>query len=683
MAGMACCLWVWPAAPVAILYGIILLSAFAFCVLNIGYVKLKVYQQQWLGGFLILIILFITGYLLAAKSDDRKHPGFFANQQSTQLLLQINSEPKQSGAYIRFEGLVKQRIYNQHNYASTGKLMLIMPAGQHNSTLEYGDWLLIPANYTSIAPPYNPAEFNYKKYLANQNIYYQAFISPGKYQVVRKAAGNPAIAYALRLRRRLVNRLQKGISNTEAAAVASTLMLGYNAELNPDLVQAYAITGTLHVLSVSGAHVAFIYALISMGLSFLSHSKYSRWFKAIFTIALIWGYALLTGFSPAVCRAVIMLSFFITGKTFYRHTGAVNLLAASAFLLLLYQPLLLADVGFQLSYCAVFGLFVVQPVLQRLIVIENKWLKKVWYLCSVSLAAQLATLPLSVFYFHQFPVYFLISNLLIIIPAELIIMLGGLYLLLYPFSFISAWLGIILKYVILITNKCLIYIEHLPYASRSGIWITPAEALVLGVLVAALVIFAYRKKSPALFAVVISTFILTLSAGFKDYKAYSSHEITFFNIRKHTGVLFRSGNTGIVLTDVIQEDKTFKYSIQPCLDSSRMQKYRLCDLTQNFNSPILRKAGNYIRFLDQSILIVDSAYRYKHLRQPVTIDYIYISGTAKTELNLLAQSYVYHTVIAGAGNSNQAIRELEINTAAQHKKFISLKRNKSFIIASH
>src|SRR3978361_851332 len=168
--------------------------------------------------------------------------------------------------------------------------------------------------------------------------------------------------------------------NPEAIAVASTLILGYKADLSNDVLQAYSKTGTIHVLSVSGAHVAIIYILLTLVFGFLDGYKHGKLLKAIIIISIIWYYSLLSGFSPAVCRAAVMISLVIIGKTYNRYVNTLNILAISAFFLLMYDPLFITDVGFQLSYLAVFGLIVFQPVVYNWFKIKNKWGDKLWAL---------------------------------------------------------------------------------------------------------------------------------------------------------------------------------------------------------------------------------------------------------------------------------------------------------------
>src|SRR6202000_962997 len=180
--------------------------------------------------------------------------------------------------------------------------------------------------------------------------------------VINKNAGNAVIAYSLRLRQRLIEKFKRNMRDTNAIAVASTLILGYKADLSNDILQAYSKTGTIHVLSVSGAHVAILFILLSFILSFMDRFRYGKTIKAILIILIIWYYSLLTGFSPAVCRAAVMISMVIIGKTYSKYINTLNILAISAFFLLLYDPYFITDVGFQLSYLAVSGLIVFQPI---------------------------------------------------------------------------------------------------------------------------------------------------------------------------------------------------------------------------------------------------------------------------------------------------------------------------------
>jgi competence protein ComEC len=562
--------------------------AFIFILLNLTYRRLHLYKFKWLGGTLIHLLLFFLGWFIIVNHNEMNNKDHFSGKPADYLIVKISNEPKVSGNLRRFTATVEASISNGKRTLNTGALLLAIKDSAAKS-LYYGDELLIASTYKPVDPPLNPAEFNYKKYLANQNIHYEAFLFSKQYYVLNHNTGNAVIAYSLRLRQQLVNKLKSNMHNPEAIAVASTLILGYKANLGNDVLQAYSKTGTIHVLSVSGAHVAILLILLSFSLSFLDRFKSGKLLKAILIISIIWGYSLLTGFSPAVCRAAVMITMVIIGKTYNRHINTLNILAISAFFLLLYDPFLITDVGFQLSYLAVFGLIILQPVIYNLIDVKNKWADKLWILCSVSIAAQVITFPLSAFYFHQFPVYFLISNLFILIPAA-IIMYAGFATLLFSFvPVISGLFGYILEQSILIMNKVLTLIEHAPYSGINKIWLTTTEYLLLYGFIICIFYFLYQQSARLLKLSLCIMLLLAASISFKRWENLRSDNITFLNLRKHTGIVFKKGSNAVVLSDLRDTDKIYRYSIQPYLDSCQAINVKLFVIDNTNSSPLINK----------------------------------------------------------------------------------------------
>ncbi|GAA4090361.1 ComEC/Rec2 family competence protein [Mucilaginibacter panaciglaebae] len=549
--------------------------------------------------------------------------------------------------------------------------------------LQYGDELLIPAKYNAVDPPFNPAEFNYKQYLANQNIYQQTYLYPGQYRVIAHGKGNPLIAYALKLRRHLVEKLKVNIHDTSAVNVASTLILGYKVDLSSDLLQAYSKTGTIHILSVSGGHVAVIYLLLNILLGFIGRYKHGKLIKAILTISLIWYYALLTGLSPAVCRAAVMISLIIIGKTYSRYINTLNILAVSAFFLLLYNPFYISDVGFQLSYLSVAGMIILQPMVYGLLGFKNRWADKLWAACSVSIAAQVITFPLAAFYFHQFPVYFLISNLFIILPAELILFTGIFYLALPQIVFVSASLGWILEKSILIMNKVLLVIEQAPFASINKIWFNTAEYILAYAIIICMAYYFFNRKMLLLRLALVLLFVLAISSSFKKFKSISSNSIVFLNLRKHSGIVFKQGDKAIILSDLACTDKNYRYSIQPYLDSSKVTDTSVYTLAQNIVSPYLLKHGNIIRFNHVKVLIFNKPLQNVRLPDKLKVDYIYLTDNPHATITGLTNNYQFKTLIIGGNNNDQLITDWEKQAADSRAKYYCLKRNISYISLSN
>lgn len=681
MAGVALALNV-PMLPWLRVSNIIFLgTTVIFIGLNLFYRNLGVYRYVWAGGLLLHVILFIAGIITTVKFDDRLQSTYFEKLPPGKLLLRINSEPQFKNGFVRFTATVK--AVGKH--AASGNLLVSQPVDSaHAAQYSYGDEAVIPGEYRAIDPPFNPAEFNYKQYLSRQSIYTQAFLQPGEMVVIAHRTGNPVVAYSLRLRQQMIGLFKEHMHSKEAIAVASTLILGYKAELDEQVLQAYAQTGTIHVLSVSGTHVAIVFWLISWMLGFLGRGRFWRLLAAVVSFLLIWYYALLSGLSPAVCRAAVMISFLIIGQNFNRQLNTLNLLAASAFLLLLIDPFLLADVGFQLSYLSVAGLIVFQPIIYNWLDVQNRWLDKLWIACSASLAAQAATFALSIYYFHQFPAYFLVSNLFIAIPSVLIMYGGILYLLTAAIALplLIKPVAFLFEQSVLLMDHGLAFIAHLPFAYASKLWITNVEQWLLFLMTILVCCLFYYKRTIFLQLALFCLLLFGVSINWRSIETQQSSAITFLNLKKHTGIVFRQGSKAVVLTDLADTDKTFKYSVQPYLDSSGIRQVHIIGMDKNIATSFLYKKSSLVRFLDKNILIVTPLLIGIDSGRTVNVDYLFVTGSPHPDWRYLRRQFSYQQVIAASNNSARLLDTLQQGAAGAGVKINMLKRNKSIIIAS-
>ncbi|MBD1391737.1 ComEC/Rec2 family competence protein [Mucilaginibacter glaciei] len=657
---------------------LLLLYGISFAVLGLGYAQFKIYQNRWLGGFLIHPILFLLGWAAATGHNELNSTDHFAKSSAQYLAVTVTNEPRVKGDLVSFTAAAKHSI-NVGKTTSVSGNILITIKDDLAKKLFYGEELLIPAKFAAVDPPFNPGEFNYKQYLANHNIHCQAFLYPGQYVIIKAGQGNPVIAYALTLRQKLVRKFQADMCDTNAIAVASTLILGYKADLSNDILQAYSKTGTIHILSVSGGHVAIIYLLLSWLMRFLNSSQRGRILKALIIITLIWAYSLLTGFSPAVCRAAIMLSLIITGKTYAQYINTLNILAVSAFAMLLYDPFLTTDVGFQLSYLAVAGLVIFQPIVYNWFHFSNWFGDKIWMACSVSIAAQVITFPLSAYYFHQFPVYFLMSNLLIAIPVAAILYIGIALLLLPQMPFVSQGLGYVLESCIVFMNKVLAYIEQAPYASIGKIWLTTSEYVLLYAITLSAFYFIYSKKAGYIKAALAGVLLFSLSIGIKHLKIDNSQSITFLNLRKHSGIVFKNGRQGVVLTDVADTDKNFQYAIQPGLDSNRITNYKIYNFGNDIRAKYLLKHQGIVQFLDKKLLLLNQSSPLQSIPQHFNIDYLFTANNMFTDSTLMTRSKM---MIIDGSNTEKHVKQLIMKAELQNIKYYNLRRNKSLTVLS-
>ncbi|ATP55898.1 hypothetical protein CPT03_05175 [Pedobacter ginsengisoli] len=554
------------------LIGLLCLISFLFLIIiNAFYRKLSAYKFKGWVGCLIYIFLFLFGALACTLNKHYLSGNYFNTNKYSFLKIKVNDEPQLKSEILRFRADIT-KSYLQKDTAlakpekEVGRLLVSIKTDSLNKIqLAYGDELLICGKTTEIAPPINPAEFDYRSWLAAQNIYHQVFLKPHQLSVISTNAGNPIIAFALELRSKQVQFYRKYLKDDDAFAVASTLILGYRADLSQETLSIYSKTGTIHALSVSGMHVGLIYLVLNWLFQFMNRNSLLKIGKVAIIIALIWFYALLTGFSPSVLRSAIMLSVFIMAKSFNRQSNSYNIISFAAFCLLLYDPFLIWDVGFQLSFLAVLGLIYLQPKIQNWWHPKNKWINKLWEATAMSLAAQFITYPLSVYYFHQFPIYFLISNLFIMVPIALLMYLG-IIILMGKLVFLVPEFEWLIKF----TNSGLRWIADLPFSNLSAIWISKTELCLLCIALTLFVLALAGFKKRMLLLSITCFAVLQSFLSYDKISAFHQKKTIVFNVRKNYGTAFISGQKAVVITSLNRTSKGFRYFIQPALDQHRI-----------------------------------------------------------------------------------------------------------------
>lgn len=568
-----------------LLIGINLSLLSLLLLLNNYYIIIKVYRFKSGTGLLFQLFFFFFGGLLCYHHQNDLKSDDFSKSSNLYLKIQVMNEPYQRAGILRFKGQIQsvyfteqQRMQRQQEQrgkhigkvspsqklqakTASGKIMVAVKLDPRQPlTINYGEELLIPASYTPIKSSFHPAEFDYQAWLAAQNIRHQSFLRQNQVLKLGLQSGNELFKFAIALRTKQVERYQTLLQDNDAVVMASTLILGYRADLNKETLAIYSKTGTIHALSVSGMHVGLIYFILNYALAFLNQKRNSQYIKLFLILGLLWFYALLTGCSPSVLRSVIMISIFLVGKTYARPANKYNILSFAAFAMLLYDPFLIWDVGFQLSFLAVFGLLYLQPKLQDCWPIQNKWARKLWGIISMSLAAQLFTFPLSIYYFHQFPFLFLLGNLFILIPVTLI-MYFGILLLIPGLDFLAP----VLSWLIQVNNTGLKFIAAIPYSVLSGIWISKVELLLLSIFLTlgtmAIVNSSWRLLMTAFSFLLALQFSLSRTAVIR----YHQQEIIRFEIPKQKAIAYIFAQQATVYTHLKQEDDAFQYFIQPVL----------------------------------------------------------------------------------------------------------------------
>ena len=406
-------------------------------------------------------------------------------------------------------------------------------------SLQYGDIIAFNGILQHLPKPFNPGEFDYGSYLKKENIFAISYTEINAISIIEKAKIKDLRYFALSLRDYLEGLLKSGGLQSDELGIADALLLGKRSEISKELLNAFSAAGTVHILAVSGLHVGMLYAVL---LFLLTPLKRKKWILLFITLFVLWIYAFITGLSPSVMRATVMFSFMAFGSVISRKAHVINTLSASAIFLLLFDPNLIYKVGFQLSYLAVLGIVTLQPYMANLIIPRYKILNYVWQLITVSIAAQIATAPVGLFYFHQFPNYFILANVFAIPLAFLIVMTGLLVFATSPVLAVMQFLTSALFYLIKGLNFFISWISSLPYSLSSGIYFDINFAVLSYLLL--ILIFAALSTGKWKFAIqallVCNIFLLITSPLFFKPKAPSFY---IFHDRETLLIGYNEGNT--------------------------------------------------------------------------------------------------------------------------------------------
>ena len=365
----------------------------------------KILNKQIVIHFVFIVLGYLHGYL----HREIYYPDHFSNLPKGQYLLIINSIPEVKAKTVK----VFANVRRVGDYKSSGQILVYFKKDDASIKLKYGDELKANLFYKPIENIPN-SNFDYRQYLIYKQVYQQAYLKSNEWRLTNIQQGNYFVSLAYQYREKYHNVLKSSLQNQEAFAVASALLIGDDDAIPKTTYQAYSDSGTIHVLSVSGMHVGVIYLLLVSLFGRLERNKFLRPFYFLSILIFIWMYSILSGSSASVFRAATMLTVVIIGKWINGNSPIYNSLVLSMFVLLLYNPFYLTDKGFILSYLAVYGIVYLQPKILAWWRVKNVIAYKVWEFTSVSIAAQMMTLPVSLYLFGKFPNYFILANWIVI-----------------------------------------------------------------------------------------------------------------------------------------------------------------------------------------------------------------------------------------------------------------------------
>ena len=624
------------------------------------------YGNELISGLTINIVILSAGMFFTTSLNEKAHNDL-ESYKSGNLIGIVDEDPKINEKTTTVKILIIA-VRNENNWQSTdGNTMLYLERSEAAEKLQTGDKIIFSPQLSEIENKGNPEEYDFKKYLSYSMILTSDYLSSDEWQLLPDDAA-PGIRHVfLRFRTQLVGMLQKfGLSNDELA-VASALALGYKDNLSDEVRHAYSSAGAMHILAVSGMHVGIVYGVIVFLLSFFKSEKL-KIPKVVLSIILVWAYAALTGLSPSVSRAALMFSILALGKLQKHGSGSLNAIAASAFILLLINPYNLYNLGFQLSYVAVIGIILLYEPIYAIYKVKNKILDKVWSLTAVSVAAQIATAPLCMYYFHQFSNYFLITNYLLIPVSTIAIWLVVAVFVFSPIPVVATFLARILAFMIKTMNFFATGIESLPFSVTTDIQISFSQLVILYFIIAALAIFFFNTKMYRHLYFAVAAVIVYVAIGLVgDLQNRNQKYFIVYNINKVTAINVIEGRKNVVFAALDSTtNRQIEFSaknnwLKKGLESEKYINLKagketvLSNVAATDNTSVFYKR-KFISFGEYKAFVVDDDFKAlildENYKKP-KVDYLILSNNPSLSLTEILEYFDFNMIIIASSNSQK------------------------------
>ncbi len=602
----------------------------------------KKFNLNWLRGCCILLLFVFAGMIITWDQNIQNNNYWFGKiyKENSLVLVTLEEPPVEKANSYKALASVNAVFINNKWQSAKGNILLYIKKSNAAPLLNYGSQIIFKKTLQPIINSGNPAALNYNRFCLFQGITNQVFLSANDYIISSSTNKNFLNQFLFLTRDAALRTMQQNIHSTKELGIAEALLIGYRNDLDKDLVQAYSDTGVVHIIAISGMHIAIIYATLVWFFKFFKSSKFKRILEPILILIIIWIFTLIAGAAPSISRAAVMFTCILVAKFLNKNGNIYNTLAVSAFILLVYNPYNLWDVGFQLSYAAVLSIVIFFKPLNNLIYIQNKSLRKLWQLTSVTLAAQIFALPIVIYHFHQLPLMFLVGNL-IAVPLSGFILYAELAL--FCFSWwqnAAAFIGWVIEYCIKFMNDFIQYLDKMNFSVWDGLHISLWQLLImLGFIISISVWLFYKKKY---------AFIIALSFGnvffiLRDVSVIqhaNQQKLIVYNVPQHVAIDFINGRAfnfsgdSIVIEDALLRNFNLKSS-------------RIKDRISVKENVLLPHSDNMIlTYDDRKILLLNHTIFQSNTLSKIPVDIIIVCGKINNSMRQLNDVFDCKTYIA-------------------------------------
>lgn len=592
----------------------------------------KKYQLRWITGLCLQLLMLSAGSALVYFQNIEKDPDWIGHHIKEQVSLYVTIQEPLTGKPNSYKTIVKAEWMKTNDgwKKVKGNVLVYFKKDSTAPAVEYGTRLLIRKPLQLITNSGNPGSFDYKRYAAFQDIHYRAYLTIHDYRVLAGLKKNLLTGSLIQSRNYILSILKKWIPGRKESGVAEALLIGYRNDLDKELVQSYSNTGVVHIIAISGLHLGMIYGLLVFVLKPLRKRIWIRWARPLLILIVLWGFSLLAGAVASVLRSAVMFSFIVIGESLSRRTNIYNTLAASAFCLLFYDPHYFWDMGFQLSYAAVLSIVLFMKPVYKQLYFTNKILNTIWQLNSVTIAAQVLTLPLILYYFHQFPNLFLFTNF-IAVPLSGFILYGELLLMVFAkITFLNSYIGKLISFLITEMNGVIERTDSLPFAVTDHIQVSLLQTIILFLAIGYLAWWLMLKKVRGLITGLVFITGFVFLDSLTSIRQRQQHKLIVYNIPNHTAIDVIDGKRYQYIGDQLLAEKgpLQRFHLTPSRTAHGVNEWGYLP-----NTVI---AGRMILTAGKSVLIINKSAHFLPVQKKIPVDIIILSGNPGIYLSQLA-----------------------------------------------
>jgi competence protein ComEC len=616
-------------------------------------------------GFTALLVTILMGILTSNLHNEKSFSNHYTkfisekNNRQNSITFRIREVLKSNAYYNKYV----INILNINGKQVSGKSLLNISKKELQPTLQVDDVFISKTQFKELNAPLNPYQFDYKKYLKKKYIYHQLELTNNMLFPIKNDTST-LFGIAATIRNYINKKLENRQFKPDELAIINALLLGQRQDISEDIYTSYANAGAIHILAVSGLHVGIILILLSFIFKPIERFKHGKLIKTILLVSLLWSFALIAGLSPSVTRAVTMFSIITIAINLKRPTNIYNTLAISMFIILLFKPLFLFDVGFQMSYLAVLSIVTFDPFLYKLWSPKNKIINLYWHTFTVTVSAQLGIIPISLYYFHQFPGLFFVSNLVIIPLLGFILGAGILVILLAVLNLLPQIIAHAYGYIISIMNHFIIWVSNQEAFLFSDISFSIAFVIASYILIISISTLLIKKNISSLRFFLISILILQSALIFSNYQR-PSNEFVIFHKTRYTLLANTTNNT-----------TTIYHNLENTSENNIVKNYIV---GTHFTNTLEEDSIKPLYKLNKKkLFIVDSLgiYNIKSLKP----DYILLRQSPKINLNRLIDSLKPKRIIADGSNYKSYVKNWELVCKKRKLPFHQTSENGAFII---